>query len=111
LSVKEGTFLLTQQLVLVLLCFQKLGEERQAAVIARTIVKVRSSKTIETTKELAQAIQSAVPPLKIQSGHSKNYHEFKHPARRTFQALRIFVNDEVEARRMRDLILSALHSH
>ncbi len=64
------------------------GEERMARRIARAIVFRRRSASIETTTELASVIASAMPArmkrLKI------------HPATRTFQAIRIAVNDELE---------------
>ena len=65
----------------------KYGEERHSRRIARRIVDVREEAPIETTKELADVVQSAYPP-----GRRR-----EHPARRTFQALRIFVNDELGA--------------
>ncbi len=62
------------------------GEERQAARIAREIVRARTEKPINTTTQLAQVIRQAV-----------GWRAVGHPARRTFQALRIFVNDELGA--------------
>jgi 16S rRNA (cytosine1402-N4)-methyltransferase len=65
------------------------GEERYARRIARTIVNYRQKKTIETTSELCEIIRMSVPPV---------YRRGKiHPATRTFQALRIAVNDELGA--------------
>jgi len=66
--------------------FIKYGEEHNARKIADEIVKTRKSKEIETTKELASLIER-VP-------HAS---EAIHPATRVFQALRIEVNDEIEA--------------
>ncbi len=67
------------------------GEERYARRIARSIVGYRSKKPIETSGELAEIIKSAVPPY---------YRRSKiHPATRTFQAIRIAVNDELNALR------------
>ena len=64
-----------------------LGEERRAAAIARAIVRRRSREPIATTLELVDAINSAVPaPARFAGGH---------PAKRSFQALRIVVNDEL----------------
>ncbi|MBR2634213.1 MAG: 16S rRNA (cytosine(1402)-N(4))-methyltransferase RsmH [Clostridia bacterium] len=63
------------------------GEEKRAAQIARAIVKAREEKRIETTLELAEIIKSAFPP--------KERFEGKHPARRSFQAIRIEVNREL----------------
>lgn len=64
------------------------GEEKYARSIAGKIVKVRQDKSINTTLELVELIKSAVPP---------KYRREKHPARKTFQALRIEVNDELGA--------------
>ncbi len=63
------------------------GEEKFAVPIAKAIVKNRAEKPIETTVELAEIIKSALPAaVKREGGH---------PARKTFQALRIEVNDEL----------------
>lgn len=64
------------------------GEEKRAGAIARAIVKARDLKPIETTLELAEIIKSAFPP--------KERFEGKHPARRSFQAIRIEVNRELD---------------
>lgn len=64
------------------------GEEKFARSIAKVIVLKRKQNKINTTKELAEIIKSAVP-FKIRR-------ENKHPARKTFQALRIFVNSELD---------------
>ncbi len=64
------------------------GEERFATSIARKIVAYRKDKEIDTTVELAGIIGSAVP--------EKYKHGKIHPATRTFQALRIEVNHELE---------------
>lgn len=64
------------------------GEERYARRIAGAIVKQRKLKNIDTTLELAEIIKAAVPAA---------YRREKHPARRSFQALRIRVNCELEA--------------
>ena len=64
------------------------GEERHSRRIARAIVTAREQALIETTAQLAQVIQRAYP-----GGHARGIH----PARRTFQALRIHVNDELGA--------------
>ena len=65
------------------------GEEKCAGMIARAIVKRRALQPIETTLELAEIIKAAVPQ-KVRKAE-------KHPARKTFQALRIAVNGELEA--------------
>jgi 16S rRNA (cytosine1402-N4)-methyltransferase len=62
------------------------GEERRARAIARTIVKLRAEKPIVTTADLVAAVGRVL-------GHRKV--EGRHPATRTFQALRIAVNDEL----------------
>ncbi|MCX7710934.1 MAG: 16S rRNA (cytosine(1402)-N(4))-methyltransferase RsmH [Clostridia bacterium] len=63
------------------------GEEKWAARIAEFIVKARSTKRIETTFELVDIIKAAIP--------SSARREGPHPAKRTFQAIRIAVNDEL----------------
>ena len=65
------------------------GEEKFARSIARHIIKARSSKPIETTKELENIILSSVPRCKGQDGRSN--------VQRTFQAIRIEVNGELDA--------------
>jgi 16S rRNA (cytosine1402-N4)-methyltransferase len=63
------------------------GEERYAPRIARAIVRARRRGELVTTQQLVDAIKAAVPtPAQFAAGH---------PARRTFQALRIAVNDEL----------------
>lgn len=64
------------------------GEERFAPKIARAIVKARESAPIETTVMLSELIKSVIPPAKRQDG--------PHPAKRTFQAIRIEVNRELD---------------
>ncbi len=63
------------------------GEERWASRIAGFIVKERNEKLIETTGELVDIIKRAIPASARREG--------PHPAKRTFQALRIEVNDEL----------------
>ena len=63
------------------------GEERYAPQIAGAIVRRRGDKPIETTLELVEAVKSAMP--------AKALREKQHPAKRTFQAIRIAVNDEL----------------
>ncbi len=63
------------------------GEERYAPLIAAAIVRRRSEKPIETTLELVDIIKSAMP--------GKALREKQHPAKRSFQAIRIAVNDEL----------------
>ena len=65
------------------------GEDKSAVRIAKGIVKAREEKPIETTLELAEIIRESVPAaVRRAEGH---------PARRTFQALRIAVNGELDA--------------
>jgi 16S rRNA (cytosine1402-N4)-methyltransferase len=63
------------------------GDERYAGPIARAIVRARSRAELSTTQELVDVIKGAIPvPAQFAGGH---------PAKRTFQALRIAVNDEL----------------
>ncbi|HCX46080.1 MAG TPA: 16S rRNA (cytosine(1402)-N(4))-methyltransferase [Ruminococcaceae bacterium] len=64
------------------------GEDRFAPRIAAGIVRAREEKPIETTLELAEIIKSSIPAAARREGG--------HPARRTFQALRIYVNGELD---------------
>ncbi len=63
------------------------GEERFSKQIARNICKVREEHQIKTTKELVDIIEKSIPKSKQKDGH---------PAKRTFQAIRIEVNDEIK---------------
>ena len=65
------------------------GEERYAPAIAKRICQHREQKPIETTLELADIIRSAMPASALR--------EKQHPAKRSFQAIRIAVNDELGA--------------
>ena len=65
------------------------GEERYAPLIAAAIERERDKKPIETTLELVDVIKSAMP--------AKAKREKQHPAKRSFQAVRIAVNDELGA--------------
>ena len=64
--------------------FWEFGEERHARRIARSIVKVRQQQSLETTTQLADLIEKTI-----------GKREKKHPATRCFQAIRIFVNNEL----------------
>ena len=64
------------------------GEERFAGKIAEKIVKAREDHRIETTDELVELIKAAIP-VKMRTGGG-------HPAKRTFQAIRIEVNQELQ---------------
>ena len=63
------------------------GEERFSRRIAKNICEYRKNKTIETTKQLVDIIEDSIPKSKQNNGH---------PAKRTFQAIRIEVNNEIE---------------
>lgn len=65
------------------------GEERYAPAIAAAIVRKREVSPIRTTLELVDVIRSAMPPTALR--------EKQHPAKRTFQAIRIAVNDELNS--------------
>lgn len=65
------------------------GEERYAPQIAANICRVRETKPTETTLELVDVIRSAMPAAALR--------EKQHPAKRSFQAIRIAVNDELGA--------------
>lgn len=62
------------------------GEEKFAKNIVKNIVKIRQEKEITTTNELVKIIENSIPKSKQNNGH---------PAKRTFQAIRIEVNDEI----------------
>jgi 16S rRNA (cytosine1402-N4)-methyltransferase len=68
------------------------GEERHARRIARSIVARRTDAPIETTRQLADIVAAAQPRPKARGGA-----RLKHPATRTFQAIRIHINDELRA--------------
>lgn len=74
------------------------GEERYAPQIASAICRKREGKPIESTLELVDVIRSAMPPAALR--------EKQHPAKRSFQAIRIAVNDELGSveKVMRDAI-------
>ena len=74
------------------------GEERYAPRIAAAIDRRRQEKPIETTLELSELIRSAMPASALR--------EKQHPAKRSFQAIRIAVNDELGA--LRELMDSAV---
>jgi 16S rRNA (cytosine1402-N4)-methyltransferase len=62
-----------------------LGEERRARAVARAVVHARAERSIDTTRSLAEVVARVV----------RHYPGDIHPATRTFQALRMFVNDEL----------------
>ena len=65
------------------------GEERYAPAIAKAIVRAREAAPVKTTLELVELIRGAMPPAALR--------EKQHPAKRTFQAVRIAVNGELDA--------------
>ncbi len=67
---------------------REFGEEKHARTVARKVVAARQDSPIETTRQLAEIVRSAIPPTR---GSGPRIH----PATRTFQALRIAVNDEL----------------
>jgi 16S rRNA (cytosine1402-N4)-methyltransferase len=67
--------------------FFRYGEERYSKQIARNICLYRNKTTIKTTKQLVEIIENSIPKSKQKDGH---------PAKRTFQAIRIEVNNEIE---------------
>ena len=77
----------------------KYGEEKKAKRIAKAIVKARKSFKIRTTKELAEIILEETP---------RRFNDKKHPATKTFQAIRIFINNELEEL---DLLLDFASKH
>ena len=74
----------------------KYGEEKFSRSIARNIVKAREKKKIETTFELVDIIKDSMPARELKKGH---------PARKTFQAIRIEVNGELD--RLREALDNA----
>ena len=77
----------------------KYGEEKKAKRIAKAIVEARKSFKIRTTKELAEIILEEIP---------RRFNDKKHPATKTFQAIRIFINNELEEL---DLLLDFTSKH
>jgi len=67
--------------------FKEYGEERNAFKIAKVIIEQRRKKRITRTKELVEIILKAL--------HKENFKGRRHPATKIFQAIRIFVNDEL----------------
>lgn len=74
------------------------GEERFAKRIANNIIKQREQKEIQTTDELVEIIKKSIPLSKQNDGH---------PAKRTFQAIRIEVNNEIEP--LVDTVKQSIH--
>jgi 16S rRNA (cytosine1402-N4)-methyltransferase len=74
------------------------GEERYAGRIAAGIVRAREEQPVATTQELVEIIKRAMPAAALR--------EKQHPAKRSFQAIRIAVNDELNAER--EMLLAAM---
>ena len=77
----------------------KYGEEKKAKRIAKAIIEARKNFKIRTTKELAEIILEEAP---------RRFNDKKHPATKTFQAIRIFINNELEEL---DLLLDFTSKH
>ncbi len=75
------------------------GEEKFSRQIAKTICEYRNKKQIETTLELVDIIKQAIPFFDKNGGH---------PAKRTFQAIRIEVNNEIEP--LYNTVIDCIHS-
>ena len=73
------------------------GEERFSKRIAKNICEFRKSKTIKTTKELVEIIEKSIPGFAKKNGH---------PAKKTFQAIRIEVNNEIKP--LHDTIINCI---
>lgn len=65
------------------------GEERYAPAVARAVCRARERRPVETTLELVEIIKGAMPPAALR--------EKQHPAKRSFQAIRMAVNGELDA--------------
>ncbi len=69
----------------------RFGEERHSRRIARAICEARRKSPLRTTRQLAEVVLRASPPQRRRKGQSE-----KHPATRVFQAIRIYINRELE---------------
>lgn len=69
-----------------ILVFREYGEEKFSQRIAKAIIKEREKSPIETTRRLAEIVKAANP----------KWEKYKHPATRVFQAIRIFINNELQ---------------
>lgn len=78
------------------------GEERFSRRIARSIVETRQQTPLRTTRQLAELVAAAVPVRE----------KYKHPATRSFQAIRIFINGELdEVTAVLDQVIDVLAPH
>lgn len=84
-GISAAQWLATAEMADIAKVLKEFGEERFAKRIARAIVESRDESPVTTTKQLAKLVDSASPVKE------KN----KHPATRTFQAIRIYINDEL----------------
>jgi 16S rRNA (cytosine1402-N4)-methyltransferase len=84
-GISAADWLATAEMSDIEVVLKTLGEERYGKRIARAIVETREQTAIKTTKQLASLVEKASP--------SREKH--KHPATRTFQAIRIYINDEL----------------
>jgi 16S rRNA (cytosine1402-N4)-methyltransferase len=85
-GISAAEWLATEEMDEIARVLKELGEERFSKRIARAIVETRDEHPITTTKQLAALVDKASP--------SREKH--KHPATRTFQAIRIHINDELD---------------
>ena len=77
--------------------FYHYGEEHHSRRFARVIVEARRQRPLRTTQDLIQTLEQAVPPhLRFEKGKRPSWAR-RHPATKIFQALRIGVNDELDA--------------
>ncbi len=85
-GISAASFLATAEVRDISLVLRKYGEERFAKRIAKAIVAARENQPITTTAQLSKIISEANP----------NWEKKKHPATRSFQAIRIFINQELD---------------
>ena len=85
-GISAAEWLATAEMDDIATVIKTLGEERYGKRIARAIVETREQSPITTTRQLAELVDKASP------SREKN----KHPATRTFQAIRIYINNELE---------------
>lgn len=85
-GISAAEWLATAEMDDIAVVIKTLGEERYGKRIARAIVDTREQSPITTTRQLAELVDKASP------SREKN----KHPATRTFQAIRIYINNELE---------------
>ncbi|MDR2591088.1 MAG: 16S rRNA (cytosine(1402)-N(4))-methyltransferase RsmH [Oscillospiraceae bacterium] len=82
----------------------KYGEEKYAKLIVRGIIKQRQQSPVKTTFELNEIVKSSIP--------ASARREAQHPSKRTFQAIRIVVNNELESiKKMLDITPDLLKQH